>query len=136
VGRRLDAEFASASDPLDVVAGTVLAMDELRLLDPAQDESPGPPDVFVDDDHRWAGWRDSEPVPLPTGNTVDRATVVRALRCLPARQRLLLLARDAAGIPRDRLPELVPGSAGQLGLDLDQARLDYASALAALLVAS
>jgi DNA-directed RNA polymerase specialized sigma24 family protein len=81
---------------------------------------PGP---FLPDDDRWAGsWEDDGPMPwerLRMDRVLsedDRDVVVEALHCLPARYRVVVVVRDAGGLPLDDVSWV-------LGLTRDETRM-------------
>ncbi len=98
-------------------------------LDDSRHDPPVRSASYFEEDHRWAGWRADEPTAVPKGSSLSRDVVVRALRRLPPAMRLVLVAREVAGIPVDDLHHLVAGNVDQQIVFLDEARRAYVAVL-------
>jgi RNA polymerase sigma-70 factor (ECF subfamily) len=118
----------AGTSPLAAVLGGVLH--RLRAtghLDPGPGEAP-PPDrggYFLPAGDRWAGWWAVDVAPWPTDADTTADHVLRALRRLPARERTVLLLRDAAGLSVAQVAGIAGIEPADQAVLLDDARVRY-----------
>jgi hypothetical protein len=118
----------------ELVAEVFAALRAAGEVDDAEPAGAGWRGSFLPAGDRWAGWWDVEPAGWPPGATPSPAQVLAALRGLPVRLRVLLLLREAAGVPPARAGALL-GIPPEVERALtDQARTSFVGLLDTYLV--
>ncbi|WP_131787982.1 zf-HC2 domain-containing protein [Protofrankia symbiont of Coriaria ruscifolia] len=84
---------------------------------------------FLPPDDRWAGWWDVDVPSWPAGRIPTAEQVLHAVRCLPLRQRTLLILRDSARLSTDETADSLGVEPDDQGRLLDDAREAYVAYL-------